>query len=400
MEPDILIETVLTKLCESMHIRHGYFFVVDEEADCCICTQAYSGSKHSQTVSIPVDSFFCRKLKIENKPLVISESPFSNHGLLSLVDQLKGVIAVPLHQQNSFLGFILLGEKQSDTPYSTEDIELLATLADQVAVAFENGRLHRALTEQERLKRELEIARQIQMNSLPQTNPSISGFDIYGCSIPATEVGGDYYDYLNLSGHRLGIVLGDVSGKGTSAALYMSKIQGIFQALSASAQSPKELLCRVNRLSYETVVEEKFFMTLIAAILHIQDSSITFARAGHLPIFYFDHKTKRFSRWAPQGIALALDEGNLFEKSLVEEKKTLHSGDALMLYSDGLTEAENPAGEEFGEQRLEAVFCENSHLSAKDCSQAIIQTVTEFSENHIQKDDMTIVIVKKNINET
>jgi len=394
MEPDILIETVLTKLCESMHIRHGYFFVVDEEAGCCICIQAYSGSKHSQTVSIPVDSFFCRKLRIESKPLVMSEGPSSNHGLPSLIDKLKGVIAVPLHQQNNFLGFILLGEKQSDTPYSTEDIELLATLADQVAVAFENGRLHRALTEQERLKPELEIARQIQMNSLPQTNPSISGFDIYGCSIPATEVGGDYYDYLNLPGHRLGIVLGDVSGKGTSAALYMSKIQGIFQALSASAQSPKELLCRVNRLSYETV-EDKSFMTIIAAILHIQDSCIIFVRAGHLPIFYVNHKTKRCSRWAPQGIALALDEGSLFEKSLVEEKKTLHSGDVLMMYSDGLTEAENPAGEEFGEQRLEAIFCEKSHLSAKDCSHAIIQTVTEFSEDHGQKDDMTIVIVKK-----
>jgi len=188
--------------------------------------------------------------------------------------------------------------------------------------------------------------------------------------------------------------LGDVSGKGTSAALYMSKIQGIFQALSASTQSPKELLCRVNRLAYETV-EEKSFMTIIAAILHTQDSSIIFTRAGHLPIFYVNHKTKRCSRWAPQGIALALDEGDLFEKSLVEEKKTLHSGDALMMYSDGLTEAENPAGEEFGEQRLEAVFCENSHLSAKDCSQAIIQTVTEYSEDQGQKDDMTIVIVKK-----
>lgn len=394
MEPEILIETVLTKLCESMHIRHGYFFVVDEEAGCCKCTQAYSGSVHPKTVNISVDSFFCRKLMIENRPLILSEELLPNSELSSLIEKLEGVIAVPLHQQDRFLGFILLGEKQSDAPYSTEDIELLATLADQVAVAYENGRLHRALTEQERLKRELEIARQIQMNSLPQTNPSVSGFDIYGCSIPATEVGGDYYDYLNLPGNRLGIVLGDVSGKGTSAALYMSKIQGIFRALSTSAQSPKELLCRVNRLTYETI-EEKSFMTIIAAILHTDDSSIIFARAGHLPIFYFNQNTHRCSQWAPQGIALALDEGDLFENTLAEETKSLQSGDVLLIYSDGLTEAENKAGEEFGEKRLEDVFCRNVHLSARNLSQALIKTVTAFSEDIPQKDDMTIVIVKK-----
>ena len=393
IEPDVLIRDVLQKICDTMHIQCGYFFTVDDDSCDCTNIQSYPESASQEIILLSTDSLFCQKLIEQSRPTYLSEWTDGNTEIKLLQEDLKGVVAVPLVHQDKFLGFIILGEKNSGIPFSTEDIELLATVGDQIAVAYENGRLHRALTEQERLKQELEIARQIQMNSLPQKEPSLPGYDIYGFSMPATEVGGDYYDYLYLPDGRLGIIIGDVSGKGTSAALYMSKIQGFFRALCSTIASPKELLLKVNKLSYEDV-EEKSFMTLIAACLHPEEKTITVARAGHLPILFFESKKNVCHRWTPDGMGIALDEGEIFGKALIEERKSLKSGDALLFYSDGLTEAMNKAGEEFGEKRLENVFLEKCHLSSKMMGRAIIDTVNRFTEANPQSDDMTLIIIK------
>ncbi len=393
IEPHILAETVLEKICTTMHISKGYFFSVDDACCCCTCIQAYPCAIPQKTVRLDVDSFFCEHLQQSRSPILMTDIGETNSDIDTLISNWNCVVAVPLIQLDRLQGVILLGKKRSDTHYSLEDLELLATVGDQVAVALENGQLHRALTDQERLKRELEIARQIQMNSLPQKDPHIDGFDIHGYSIPAKEVGGDYYDYLQISDGKLGIVIGDVSGKGTSAALYMSKIQGFFRALIDTIQTPKLLLDRVNRLSYENV-EEKSFMTLTVAILDPAAKTMTLSRAGHTPILHYQHQKQQCTEWTPKGIGLAMDKGDLFEKTLDEICLPLEKEDVLFFYTDGLSEAINPDKEEFGEDRLKDLLKQYVDADALTLSQSIITNIQYYCQDVPQQDDMTLVILK------
>ena len=392
IDPDILIKMVLKNLVDTMHINEAVFFI-HTDGDCCCCA-SYPQDLSNKTVHIPADSFFYADIRDASSPIRVTDIPESHRVHMSIIE--RPALIVPLVQQDHFLGFIVLGEKQSGSPYSSEDIELLATLADQVAVSYENGRLHLALTDQERMKRELEIAHHIQMQSLPQDNPHILGYDIYGTSIPATEVGGDYYDYFSLPDGKLGLVVGDVSGKGTSAALYMSKIQGFFRALSSFYTSPKALLSRINTLAFENV-EGKSFITLIAAFLDPDDAKLTIARAGHTSVVLFEANKETCQEWAPTGIGMALDKGKMFDETLKEESKTLNSGDVFLLYTDGITEAENADAEEFGEQHLIEDFLKISLKSAtsEEIGNHIIASIKAFASDHPQKDDITLIVVKK-----
>ena len=393
MKPDILMETVLAKLCQTMLISDGYFFLENPVDQSYTVVKEWPSHLEKSVLSIKDDGFLCQMLLEEKTPIFLSELHRLEEQKQMTVELSVGVLAVPLLLQNKLLGFLILGEKLSEIPYSTEDLDLLATLADQVTVALENGRLHRALTEQERMKHELEIARQIQLNSLPQKEPTLSGFDIYGCSIPATEVGGDYYDYLYMPDGRLCLIIGDVSGKGTSAAFYVSQIQAFFRALISTNQALKDLLCRVNSLAFENI-EEKSFVTLVAAFIQPDEKSLTLVRAGHTSIFFFQKEKNVLHQWAPPGIALALNEGEIFNRILKEEKKQLARDDVLLFYSDGVTEAINEDGEEFGENRLREVFHNNVDLAAKPLGEAIIKHVNNFAGDQTQGDDITLVVLK------
>jgi len=395
MESRVLMETVIVKICETMKIEKAYFFIRKVEDGLCVLQKSYPDESKCLNVSIKDDCLLCKTMEKERMPVFLTELANSDKETKRLSGCCTGILALPFLHKQSLTGFLLLGNKQSHMFYSTEDLELLSTVADQVAVALENSQLHQALTEQERLKHELNIARQIQLNSLPRVQPEIPGFEIYGTSIPAREVGGDYFDYFPISDELLVIVLGDVSGKGTSAALYMSKIQGFFRALISSVYTPRELLSRVNRLTYENL-EDSSFVTLILAVLKFKERSLTLARAGHTAVLYFDDTQKSCTNWAPPGIGLALDKGPLFESVLKEEKKYLNTGDALLMYSDGFTEALNEAEEEFGEDRLEKVFCRNLHKPAKAIADTIIGDVNKFAEGQAQNDDMTLIVIKVN----
>ena len=236
MQPEVLMSTVLSNLCESMYIQNGCFFVLEEATKTYVPRMGYPALPTESPDSVVSDSPICNLLVRMHAPVILSEFKDLSSEIGMICHRYEGVVAVPLLFRDNLSGFIVLSAKRSEMHYSTEDMELLAALGDQVAVALENGKLHLALSEQQRLKHELELARRIQLNSLPQSHPQVPGFDIFGTSIPAYEVGGDYFDYVDMGKERLGIVLGDVSGKGTSAAFYMSKIQGFIPEMVPSKE--------------------------------------------------------------------------------------------------------------------------------------------------------------------
>jgi sigma-B regulation protein RsbU (phosphoserine phosphatase) len=258
-------------------------------------------------------------------------------------------------------------------------------------VAVENAFLYEELTEQERYKQELQIAHRIQMASLPQRVPYIKGLDISAISLPAFEVGGDFYDFLNGQEGKITVVVGDVSGKGTSAALYMSKIQGILQTLNEFSSSPEQLLVKANRLIYKNI-DSKSFITAVGASFDTNKNELFLARAGHLPIYFLNNK--KVSKIQPQGIGIGLSGEEIFNENLEQRKINFITGDVFFFVSDGITESVNNSGEQYGEYRLIEFIEKNSYLSSKQMCDGIMSSVKQFSDEMKQFDDMTVVVVK------
>ncbi|MFN0158540.1 MAG: PP2C family protein-serine/threonine phosphatase [Bacteroidota bacterium] len=253
------------------------------------------------------------------------------------------------------------------------------------------------ISERERMAKELEIARRVQMSLLPKTNPTADGYDISGICIPALEVGGDYYDFVNLGGRQIGIAIGDVSGKGVPAAIYMTLTKGILQSHAEDNVSPKVVLSKVNSLMYRTI-DRNSFVSMFYAILDPAKKIIRFARAGQCPVIITQGGGKQDMLLTPKGMALGLEMGKVFDAVLEEQEVQLHSGEVLVFYTDGFTEAMTETGDEFGEQRLTESLARNRHKSASEIIKGICDDVEKFTDGHPQHDDMTMVVVKVGTN--
>jgi sigma-B regulation protein RsbU (phosphoserine phosphatase) len=253
--------------------------------------------------------------------------------------------------------------------------------------------LLRESAEKERLEEELRIARQIQMSLLPQDAVSLPGLRVAALCLPAAEVGGDYYDLLPLSETRLGVLVADVSGKGTSAALYMAELKGLVLSLSRIYASPAKLLTEANRILGENM-DSRSFVTMTYAVVDTAARRMRYARAGHNPLIHFEAASGRTRVLAPAGLGLGIDRGDRFEKILEEAELPLASGDVLLFFTDGLSEAMNSRAELFGEQRLRDVLEAGEQLSSEELKERILAEIRSFVDGAAQHDDMTLVILK------
>jgi hypothetical protein len=250
------------------------------------------------------------------------------------------------------------------------------------------------ISERERLKKEMEIAAKVQLSLLPKEEPRIPGYEISSISIPAVEAGGDYFDFVKLSGNKIGIAIGDVSGKGVGAAIYMTLTKGILQAHAEEDASPRNVLGKVNRLLYKTI-EKNSFVSMFYAILDVNNNSILYSRAGHNPGILCSNSDGSTKLLLSKGMALGLEEGSIFTSTLNEETIGLRNGDIFVLYTDGFTEAMNEKEELYGEERLINLIKSNSNLSARELINLVLKDVNKFVDNYPQHDDMTMLILKR-----
>ena len=288
--------------------------------------------------------------------------------------------------------------------------------------------------EKERLEQELRIARQIQMSLLPQGPLRLEGLSVTAHCEPAREVGGDYYDYLPLGDRRVGIIVADVAGKGTSAALYMAELKGLMLSLSQLHTSPRELLISANRIIAQHL-DARSFITMTYAVVDMGTRTLTYARAGHCPLIYLQGEggrgrgeeargtreegisaqaaggsrmqgavatqvvaasSRRAQIQAPDGLVLGLkiDNGERFETLLEEVTQPLGIGDVVLLFTDGVTEAMNEAGEPFGEERLAALVEEHGDLPFEELRERILREIHTFAGSASLHDDLTLVLLK------
>jgi serine phosphatase RsbU (regulator of sigma subunit) len=249
------------------------------------------------------------------------------------------------------------------------------------------------LTRQERLKRELEIAQQVQNSFLPRRMPDVEGVDVAAMCLAAQEVGGDYYDLIEIEPGRLAVVVGDVSGKGIQAAFYMTLVKGMLQALSQKGTAPAEVLTELNRLFYRNVPRGTF-ISMIYGVLDVEARTFTFARAGHNPVILKRSPSQHSKFVQPAGMALGLVEGERFAATISEACLDLRMGDVLVFYTDGFSEAMNLDKQQYGDDRLADKVSGLGQKSASAILHGVAEDVHHFVEGMGRHDDMTMLVLK------
>ena len=278
---------------------------------------------------------------------------------------------------------------------SRDQLGELADSFNQMTGSIEN--LLQTAAEKKRLEEELRIARQIQMSLLPRGPLDFPGIGVTALCVPAREVGGDYYDFFRVGERRLGVLIADVSGKGTSAALYMAELKGLMLSLSQIYQSPRQLLIEVNRI-ISANLDTRSFITMTYAVIDLDAGVMTYARAGHTPLMYMPADENATAQvLIPNGLVVGLripGAEEKFQELLEEDRITLHKGDVLVFYTDGITEAMNTRNDLFGDARLGRLVTEHGHLDTSDLRERILREIESFVGTADQHDDMTMILIK------
>jgi len=299
------------------------------------------------------------------------------------------LVAAPLVSRNGLIG-ILYATKKMSFGFFKDDVDVITAFADQASIAIENSRLIKKSIERERLMREMTLAQEMQKKLLPQELPRVHGIDVDAISTPAFEVGGDYYDFVQLDDRRLGIVVGDVSGKGVSAAFYMSEVKGIFQAISRLHTSPREFIIHANE-ALSSSIDKHSFVSLIYAVIDTTSGLLTLSRAGHCPMLHISKNEVRYLR--PGGMGLGMSRGSVFADAMKEESVTLSPGDVCIFYTDGVTEA-RCGDDEYGYDRLLERGKAAAEKSASQIKEEVLEEIKSYTGDHPNHDDLTLLVVK------
>lgn len=336
-----------------------------------------------------------QQLLDEKKPILINDIS-QNRSLRHLLEWKKDartLIAAPLFSSRDQIMGVVYAAKPQPFGFDVDDLSLLEGFANQSAMALENAQLWNKSLEKERMEQELKIARDVQLKLVPQSMPLITGFELESFFLTAYEVGGDYYDFIEFGDEKTGVVIGDVSGKGTSAAFYMAEFKGVIQTLSQTLDSPKELICHANRIFYSSI-EKQSFVTAVVGKFIPEKRTFQFVRAGHTPILHCSPKNKTVQYLQPPGLGIGLDKGPVFEKIIAQESITLDHGDFLILSTDGLMEARNASGDEYGEERLQELISHCHSYSAAGTKDRILTEVMDFIGETPLHDDLTFIVIK------
>jgi serine phosphatase RsbU (regulator of sigma subunit) len=307
-----------------------------------------------------------------------------------MLQGVRSVLAVPLGVGANVFGIIYADSPLSDNRFTEDHLKVLTTLASVAAIRVENARLTEEQMERERLEREQQVASEIQQRFLPAAAPQLDGYELQGISFPCYEIGGDYYDFIQREDGKLVVALGDVSGKGTAAALLMSSLHAAVHAQADTHESLATTIGAVNRYLVESIPPNRF-VTLFYAALDPKQGSLEFLNAGHNPPLIV-HAGGTMEQLASGGLPL----GIMSDADFREGRTQLRPGDVLVIYSDGVSEAVNPNGEEFGPTRLYEVVARNLDASASGIRDRIESALTKFCQGTPAADDITLVIVKRN----
>ncbi|HOE68370.1 MAG: Phosphoserine phosphatase RsbU [Candidatus Omnitrophica bacterium ADurb.Bin314] len=394
LELNQLLTVIMRTSAEVMRAEAASLLLIDEGTGELVFRVALGGTGSSleEKFRVKMGEGIAGTVAKTGKPIVVNDARndprFAKRFDNSTGFVTKAILCVPLKAKDKVIGVLQAINPVGRKGFCLSDLDLFQTFAHQAAVAVENAKLHAEIVKQETARQALKIAHEIQQNLLPDLKNHRYGTDLFAKSIPAFDVGGDFYDVAVLDHGRISVILGDVSGKGVPAALYMVRAMSEYRFLAPQAKDPAELLTQLNR----KLSEQSFlgmFITMVCLMIDPHTGSVQYSSAGHLPVLTrraADRSTELLK--GPQSVPLGLAPDAPFFLSTVK----LEKHDALFLYTDGITEARNRNGKEYTVERLAACVADPAP-SAEAYLDRICEDLSRFSSGAEQHDDITALAV-------
>ncbi len=394
---DTLLAKISRQFVDTLHVTNCLPFILDQKTESYGMVSPYgltdpvlekirfSASEFGLSTLLTRDGRPIELYDLETNPL-FTHLPVADKVALK---KMETALAVPLALKDKLVGMLLLGNKKSGEHFSSEDVDFFATFSASLAVVVENARLYKEELEKHEMERELDVARQIQERLVACCRlPELSGIDVATTYLPSKQVSGDLFTVLPARGDQIALAVGDVSGKGVPASLLMATVQSSLTALVEQKLSPTEIMQRLNRLVHENS-EPQHFVTFFLGLFDSESRRLAYVNAGHNPPLYFP----------PGGKPKELTEGGLLLGIMPQARYEagdilLHKNAPVVLYTDGITEAENHSEEQFGTERLTEIIEQNRHLSAKELGEQILSSLKSFCDGRELGDDVSLVILK------
>lgn len=304
----------------------------------------------------------------------------------------KSIIALPITVKNEQVGFIILLNEVTEA-FNREMVNIITTFVNQASVSLENLSLIKESIENERYKEQLEIAKNVQKSLLPTELINNNHLTMAAFSMAADEVGGDYYDILEYAEDKFSMIIGDVSGKGTSAAFQMAQLKGIFHSLALQGITPEDFNIKAN-LALSHCLERSSFITVTYFDIDTENKLLRFSRAGHCPSLIYCNKDKKIDYLQGDGMGLGILRNSSYENYVSSNTVNYRSGDTLLLHTDGITEAKNGNGEQFGDERLKNSFASHASKTPNQIKEGIKEDLSRFIGEVIIDDDYTLVVIQ------
>jgi len=389
LDLDILMERIRKIAMKELQAEKATIFLGDEDKQ--ELHSAYLEDSYL-SINLAFGSGIAGTVAKEGKSIIIDDAQ-NDDRFYKGVDELSGfvtktVLCSPMfNKEHKLIGvFQALNSKREK--FSKDDARFLEDLSIQAALAIENAWLYAEAKEKRKLEEDLDLARDIQTKLLPLSVPDLPGYDIAAINIPAQAVGGDYYDFMVIDNESLYFALGDVSGKGISAALLMASLQASFRSQAAAGSKIADLTSSLNNHIFNSTPSSKY-ITFFSGILQIQDGSVNYCNAGHNPpLLIKDDGSTEYLKTG--GIPL----GFVLDSPYGIETMRLSQGDILLLFSDGVTETFDENEMEFGESRLSKLIARNRNLDAKEIIDLILTNLKKFSGEELFLDDVTLLMIK------
>jgi len=393
LDLDEVLERVIDEVITAVHAERG--FVMLRETDGRLTFRTARGLDQS-TIEAPrfqVSRSVVESVANDGLPILtndaMTDSRFSGRESVMILG-LRSILCAPLKVKDKIIGAIYVDNRLQAGIFTHEDLDLLGAIASSAAIAIENARLYQVAVEKGRMDRELEMARRVQSSLLPSDTPHLPGWEFVARWQPAREVAGDYYDFTPCINGATGLVIADVTDKGMPAALFMALTRSIIRANVCNAAAPAEGIAGANRLVC-TESTRGLFVTLFFGLLDSATGDVTYVNAGHNPPLFYRAVEDDLILLKTTGIPLGIDSDAIYEQRTIR----MLPGDFLILYTDGITEAFDDHGVEFGMERLKRVAYDARRNSVEEIQASLLRSVNDFIQNTAPADDITVMVVKR-----
>lgn len=391
LDLDEVLNRVMDEVITITRAERG--FVMLRESDGRLRFHAARGIDQ-QTIDTPefhISRGLVTRVAEEGQPLLTSDAQSDDrlsmrHSVVYL--GLRSILCVPMHSKNKLIGIIYVDNRLQTGIFTQADLELLTSVAATAAIAIDNARLYQLAVEKGRLERELQVARDLQRSLLPRQTPQLPGWEFISRWQPARQVSGDFYDFIPAN-QQIGVLVADVSDKGMAAALFMALSRSILRA-SLGHVPPADGIAQANRLICADAANG-MFVTLFYGQLNPVTGELIYVNAGHDPPLFYQAGSDRWQILPRTGMVLGIDAAARFEQRVIH----MESGDFLLMFTDGVTDALNSRQQEFGWERLHRVVIDQRQAAAADLMTALEQALHDFVGGSAPFDDITTVIIKR-----